>query len=112
VNRSHSTTNDKADLCRPRQRRGGGEDLERRRLPAGVRVVERAAPAEPELVVGVPRAIPDRVRVSEQEVPVGALAAAGVELVQEADEDALELGPVAVAAVGGELAPTSSPIET
>src|ERR1700722_710012 len=81
-----------------RQVRGGGEHLEGGGLPARVGLVEGSGPAQPELAAGVPRVAPYGVGVGEDERPVGRLAAQSLELMQVADEDALELRLVAVAA--------------
>ena len=77
---------------------GRGEDFDGGALPAGVRPVEGPAPAQPELIRRVPCAVPHGIGVGQDERPVGRLAAQPLELVQVADEDALELRLVAVAA--------------
>ncbi len=52
------------------ERHSGVQHVQRRTLPAGVRVVERASPVQAELVAFVPVARPDRAGVVEDELTV------------------------------------------
>jgi preprotein translocase subunit SecA len=84
-----------ADLV-PRDGGGRDERLYGRCLTAGVRLIERAAPAQSELAGRVPRVLHHGLGVGQDERAVGRLAAVPLELVQVPDEDALELRLVAV----------------
>ena len=90
--------------CRIGDADRGVERVEGRPLPDRVGPVERPGPGQPDLVAPVPAVAPQRGRVGQDEVAVSGPRTVPVELVQVPDEDALELGPVAVTATGLPLA--------
>jgi hypothetical protein len=66
----------------------GDESIQRRALPGGVGLIERAGPAHPELVVGV-LLVPGGSGVAEDERAIVRLAGTKPEIVEVADEDPL-----------------------